>query len=224
MANQSKNFISFVALGGLNPQILNIDFLKVNSIISINDPPFDKLLKQGAAPDTFISVPGLVANLVVANIEIFVDQQRLQIRDTKVSEWSETKILDIASKYFQVLPYTPLKLVGVNFNSTIMFDTSKEAQDFQELFFPRNSPLAQIISKQGINASSMLRYPYSDSGNHSRIQLTIEQPDTENKRRVVNINYEFDFTGWESFKNELKRVPEIGKYCDHILEQFLKVI
>jgi hypothetical protein len=223
MANQNKNFISFVALGGLNPQILNIDFLKANSIISINDTPFDKLLKQGAAPDKFISVPGF-ANLSVANIEFLVDEQRFQIRDTKISEWAETKILDIANKYFQVLPYTPLKLVGVNFNSTITFDTSKEARNFQELFFPRNSPFAQIISKQEINASSMLRYPYSDSGGRGRIQLTIEQPDEENKRRVVNINYEFDFTDWLSFRNELKKVPEIGNYCDHILEQFMKAI
>jgi hypothetical protein len=223
MANQSKNFISFVALGGLNPQILNIDFLKTNGIISTNDSPFDKLLKQGSTPDKFISLPGL-ANIVVANIEFLVDQQRFQIRDTKVSEWAETKILDIANRYFKVLSYTPLKLVGVNFNSTIAFDTSEEAGNFQELFFPRDNHIARIISKQGINASSILRYPYSDSGDGGHIQLTIEQPDTENRQRVVNLNYEFNFTDWATFRSELEKVPEIGKYCDHILEQFVKAI
>jgi type IV secretory pathway component VirB8 len=105
-----------------------------------------------------------------------------------------------------------------------MFDTSKEAQNFQELFFPQNSPVARIISKQSISASSMMRYPYSDSGGRGRIQLTVEQPDAENKRRVVNINYEFDFTDWVTFGNELKKVPEIGKYCDRILKQFLEAI
>jgi hypothetical protein len=223
MATQSKNFISFVALGGLNPQILTIDFLKANSIISTNHPPFDKLLKQGAALDKFISVPGLT-NIVVANIDFLVDQQRFQIRDTKVSEWGETKILDIANKYFKVLSYTPLKLVGVNFNSTITFATSEEARKFQDLFFPRDNQLAQIISRREINASSMLQYSYPDSKSRGRIQLTIEQPDAENKRRVVNINYEFDFTDWVTFRSELEKVPEIGKYCDHILEQFLEAI
>jgi hypothetical protein len=223
MAAQSKNFISFVALGGLNPQILSVDFLKANGVIPTNDPPFDKLLKPGAAPDKFISVPGL-ANLIVENIEFLVDGQRFQIRDTKISEWNESKILYIAKKYFQVLPYTPLKLVGVNFNSTITFATSEESENFQELFFPRNSRVARIISKQSIIASSMLRYPYSDSGSRGRIQLTVEQPDAENKRRVVNINYEVDFTDWVTFGNELKKIPEIGKYCDHILKQFLEAI
>jgi hypothetical protein len=70
----------------------------------------------------------------------------------------------------------------------------------------------------------MMRYPYSDSGGRGRIQLTVEQPDAENKRRVVNINYEFDFTDWVTFGNELKKVPEIGKYCDRILKQFLEAI
>lgn len=223
MATQSKNFVSFVAIGGLNPQILSVDFLKANSIIPTNDHPFDTLLKQGAAPDKFISVPGL-ANLIVANIEFLVDGQRFQIRDTKISEWNETKILDIAINYFRVLPYTPLKLVGVNFNSTITFTTPEEAGNFQELFFPRNSQVARIISKQSISVSLMLRYPYSDSISPGRIQLTIEQPDAENKRRVVNINYEFDFTDWVTFETELKKVPEIGKYCDRILKRFLEAI
>lgn len=180
-------------------------------------------MKQGTVPDKFISVPGL-ANLLVANIEFLVDEQRFQIRDTKVSEWAETKILSIADKYFQVLPYTPLKLVGVNFNSTITFATSEEARDFQELFFSRNNQLAQIITIPDISASSMLRYPYPDSKSCGRIQLTIEQPDKENKRRAVNLNYEFDFTDWPTFRSELKKVPEVGKYCDRILEQFLKAI
>ncbi|MCK4819585.1 hypothetical protein KA005_27705 [bacterium] len=46
MASQSKNFISIVALGGQNPQILNVDFLKNNKIIPIDEAPFDQLFKQ----------------------------------------------------------------------------------------------------------------------------------------------------------------------------------
>jgi hypothetical protein len=221
MATQSKNFISFVALGGLNPQILNVDFLKASSIISVNDPPFDKLLKQGVAPDKFISLPGF-ANLVVANIEFLVDEQRFQLRDTKISEWAETNILDIANKYFQVLPYTPLKLVGVNLNSTITFATSEEAHNCQKLCLPKDSQLARIISNDSISASSVLRYPYSDDG--GRITLTIEQPSRENKKRAVNFNYEFDFTDWSKFRGELGKISEIAAYSDSILDQLLGAI
>ena len=46
MAEINKNFISFVALGRPNPQILNVDFLKDNKIVPVDEPPFDKLFQQ----------------------------------------------------------------------------------------------------------------------------------------------------------------------------------
>jgi hypothetical protein len=221
MANLKKNFLSFVALGGQNPQILNLDFLKTNNIIPVNAPPFEELLKQEKPVKKFVSVPGL-ANLVLGNIEFVIDQRMFQVRETEISRWVENKIIDITKRYFQVLPHTPLKLVGVNFNSTIIFETPEEAANCQKLCLPDGSQFPRIISRDNIIASSVLRYPYQDDG--GRITLIVEQPNKENTERMININYEFDFTNWPNFNKELARFPQITGYVESIFAELLKVI
>lgn len=221
MANLRKNFISFVALGGQNPQILNLDFLKTNDIIPVNAPPFEELLKQEKPMKKFVSFPGL-ANLVLGNIEFVIDEGRFQVRETEISQWAETKIIHIAKNYFKVLPYTPLRLVGFNFNLTIVFDTATEAVNCQQLCLPKSSQLARVISRDNLSASSVVRYPYGD--NEGRIMLTIEQPNKKNNRRIVNFNYEFDFTDWTGFNRELAKFSEIADYSESVLAKLVRAI
>lgn len=221
MATRSKNFISFVALGRQNPQILNLDFLKANGIIAVDEPPFDDILKQEKPTTKFVSVPGFT-NLVLGNIAFIVDEQRFQIRDGAIREWTETKILDIAKKYYEVLQYTPLKLVGMNLNSTISFGTPEEAMNCQELCLPQDSPLARLISRDSISTSSILRYKYNKDG--GRINLTIEHPNKESSKRIVNLNYEFDFTDWANFKKELEKISDVAQYCESVLNQIMEVL
>lgn len=220
MAEIGKNFISLVALGRPNPQILNVDFLKDNKIVPTDEPPFDKLFQQEKPFTRFISTP-VVSNLVLGNIEITVDEARFQIRDIAVSNWTETKIFDIAKKYFKVLPHTPLNAVGINLSSTITFTTNKETADFQQFLLPKNSGILKVISADNISANLVLLYPYGASG---RITLMLNQPKNTDNQRIINFNYEFDFTDWSKFADELEKVPEIGGYCDSILSQLLKAI
>lgn len=208
--------MSLVALGRPNPQILNIDFLVNNKIL-----PFEELPQQGKAVKKFVSVPGF-ANLVFENIEFIIDEGRFQITERSLSEWTENRILDIAKRYFKVLPYTPLKVVGVNLNSAISFQTSDEAIRLQELILPKDSLLPRIVSADTFTASTVLRYPYGTHG--ERATLTVEQPDKENTKRIVNFNIEFDFTDWEAFVNELDRISDVSNYADSIVEQLLGAI
>ena len=221
MAELSKNFISFVALGGQNPQILNLDFLKAENILPVNEEPFVSLLAQEKPMKKFVSVPGLT-NLVVGNVEFIVDEQRFQVRETGISQWTDAKVLDIAKRYFEVLPYTPLKLVGVNLNSTITFATSEEAKTCQQLCLPQDSKLARIISGDNVSASTVLRYRYS--GGRGRITLTIEQPNRENSKRMINFNYEFEFADWANFRTELEKIPDVAAYSESVLAQLLEAI
>lgn len=221
MAELSKNFISFVALGSQNPQILNVDFLKRERIVPIDQPPFDTLFQQKKPFSKFISTP-VLSNLVLDTIEFIIDEQRFQIRDKSVTDWVDTKILYIAQRYFEILKYTPLKVVGINMNSKITFSTSKEEERFQRLFLMQESKIVQVLSKNNIRASTVLRYAYSDNG--GRIALTIEQPKKINDERIVNFNYEFDFTDWTKFKSELMKFPDVAKYCDSVLNQLLEAI
>ena len=221
MAEIRKDFISLVALGGQNPQILNVDFLKNNRIVSVDEPPFDKLFKQEKPFTKFVSTP-VVSNLVLGNIEFVIDSGRFQIRDNVVSEWTETRIFNIAKKYFEVLSYTPLKTVGFNFNVTITFESPEQGESFQELFLPKESKIVAIISKKKIEADYVIRYPYSESG--GRVMLTLSQSGKARDQRIVNCNYEFDFSDWEKCAAELKNVPELAKYFDCILDDLLKAI
>jgi len=221
MADLSKNFMSFVALGSQNPQILNVDFLKREKIVPIDQPPFNTLFQQKKPFSKFISTP-VLSNLVLDTIEFIIDEQRFQIRDKSVADWIDTKILHIAQKYFEILKYTPLKVVGINMNSKITFSTSKEEETFQSLFLMQESKIVQVLSKSNILASTVLRYAYSDNG--GRIALTIEQPKKINNERIVNFNYEFDFTDWKNFKSELTKFPDVPKYCDSVLNQLLEAI
>jgi len=221
MAEIGKNFISLVAIGGLNPQILNVDFLKGNKIVPTDEPPFDKLFQQEKPFTSFISTP-IVSDLVLENIQFIVEVGRFQIRDMAISEWTETRVLDIAIKYFEVLPYTPLKIVGVNLNATITFGTPQETQNFQHIFLPENSKVVGIISKDNIVADLVLRYPYSDNG--GRITLTLSRQNKTNIKRTVNLNYEFNFVDWTNFKAELSKISQIAEYFDSILGELLQGI
>jgi len=221
MANLKKNFISFVALGGQNPQIINVDFLKDNKIIPIDEPPFDELLKQEKPFTKFVSTP-VLANLVLENIEFIIDESRFQIQDIAISKWTGTKILNIAEKYFDTLPYTPLKIVGINFNVAITFDNPKENLNFQELVLSEGSKIKGIISKDNITADLVLRYPYTND--KERIQLSLKQSNKQDNKRVINFNYEFNFSDWSNFKTELKKFSELADYFDSILEQIIKTI
>ena len=221
MAKISKNFVSIVAMGSLNPQILNVDFLKDNKIVPIDKPPFDILFQQDKPFTRFISTP-VLSNLVLENIEFIIEQGRFQIRDVAVSEWAKTKVMDITKRYFNVLRYTPLKVIGINFNATISFSGLEEVVNFQKLFLSENAKVTSIISKDNITAGLVLCYPYSDNG--GRITLILERLNKTKDKRVVSFNYEFDFVDWPKFKAELGRITEIADYFDSILSQILESI
>ena len=220
MAQLKKNYVSVVAIGDQNPQIINVDFLRDTKIISVDEPPFSELFQQKEPAIKFTSVPGL-ANLALGHIEFLIDLGRFQVRDTAVSEWIETKAIDIARKYFKVLSYTPLKIVGFNFNSTVVFDDSVEVASLQRAFLPEDSPIHEIISKDILSASTALRYPYPEEKGRALLTLGHLNQDDE---RALNFNYEFDFTDWIEFEAELGKFPEIARYCDSIFAQLLKAV
>ena len=221
MASQTKNFISFVALGRPNPQIMNIDFLRSNKILPPEHEPYNDHPDREKKVRKFVSVPGFT-NLVLEKIEFIVDEGRFQITEKDLSDWTDTKILKIAKRYFKVLPHTPLRVVGVNMNSTISFKTPEEAAKFQELLLPKDNLLAKIVSADTITSSIVLRYPYATQ--EGRATLTVDQPDKENKRRIVNFNREFDFTDWGTFESELDNISDVSKSAEFIIDQLLKAI
>lgn len=221
MAQLKKNFVSMVLLGGPNPQILNVEFLKKNKIIPLDEPPFDRILQQEPPFTRFVSTPPFT-NLVLGTIEFTVEINRFQVRDNSVVKWTDTRILDIVKQYFKVLRHTPINVVGINLNSTLSFDTPEEAANLQKLFLAEDSPIIGLVSGEGIVAGTAMSWPYSKGG--GRIKFEIAQPDKAKGARTMNFNYEFGFIGWTEFEAELGNFSEITAYCDDILGQLLKAI
>jgi hypothetical protein len=155
-------------------------------------------------------------------VEFTVDEQRFQIRDSGVREWQDTKIVDITKRYFGVLPYTPLRVVGINFNSTIAFQTPQEGVKCEELCLPQGSKLAKILSNAEVSASIRVRYGYG--GGNGTVTLTIEAPAKDATSRAINLNYEFGFSDWKSFEKELSGVPDVARYCDNILNGIVETL
>jgi len=83
MADIKKDFVNLVLIGGQNPQILNVDFLRTNDIVSPDQPPFKELFAKNKPFTKFVSTP-VFANLVLENIEFTVDEQRFMIRDRTI--------------------------------------------------------------------------------------------------------------------------------------------
>ena len=217
MAKIEKNFVSVVALGSQNPQILNEDFLKVNKIIPSEQSIFEK-------KTNFISTP-ILTTIAFGSVEIIVEERRFQIRHTNLPSWTETPIFDIVIKYYDVLKFTPVETAGFNFNCKIVFDSLEEANNFHKILLPDTSKIKEIISED-VDVGMKLLYSYKDNG---RVLLTIERLIHEKSERVLNFNYEFSClkdgqTKWSIFKERLSKVDQLTQYFSDITGRLLEII
>jgi len=209
--------INVVVLGGQNPQILNVDFLKHNGIIPRNEPPFKSLLEQKKPFTKYISTP-VLANLCFDTIEFIVEETRFQVVEKNLSEWTNTKVMDITQKYFDVLHYTPVKVVGFNLTTTLSFEG---VDSIHSMFLPTGSKILDIIEapEKDVSGNFVLKYPWADGTARSTLTLNPNtQPDNE---RRVSFNYEFGFTDWDSFKGHTQKLPDIAEYFDTVLHKIL---
>ncbi|MEA3447995.1 MAG: hypothetical protein U9Q98_06035 [Bacteroidota bacterium] len=112
------NFITLVALGSFNPAIVSPDFL--NTVCELNlGKPYDQ-----SPPD----IP-VIRHLQFQNLKFTVEMNRLQIMETGIEDIAKTRGLSIFNVYYEKLPYTPLKAVGVNINCDLIaeMETKTEA-------------------------------------------------------------------------------------------------
>ena len=64
----------------------------------------------------------------------------------------------------------------------------------------------------------------SNADSTERIKLTLNQRNNKKDKRIINLNYEFDFVDWNNFQGKLGKISEIGEYFDSILSQLLEGI
>lgn len=219
MSQTIKNHISLVVLGRQNPQILNSDFLRINSIIPLDKEPFISAYQKDKPFNEFVSTPPFT-RLSFQNIDFIVDEQRLQIRQTSLDRWQESIIPKIAINYYKTLPHTPLSVVGFNFNYKLIFSSEAENRAFHELLFPNDHPVIHIIDFPCNNVGVELSFICPNSSD--RIKVTIAN--LQNQSRIININYEFDYQSLKMFESKLDGFGTIADYCDVLSANLFKLI
>jgi len=121
------NYLSLVALGSFNPAILTLDFLNNVCKLDLGD-------LTGQSPS---EIP-VHRRLDFNRLHFIVDIERFQIREEGIDEkeFRESKQLEYFDAYYQKLPYTPLKAIGMNINVNLEI----EKIDAENLFNKTQTP------------------------------------------------------------------------------------
>jgi hypothetical protein len=192
MATFTEKQFSIVIMGGMNPSILNHDFLIRNEIIPANIAPFKDLLQkaEGHQFSEFVSSP-IMSNIRYEYISLLVETQRLQALDLSGRKPSLSPIRDIVENYIRTLPFTPLKVGGFNFRGSLRFDNEEDEVSLDQALGSNRDKIKKLVESPGVRSSHHLQWPYKNG--FALIQAT--KPKGVSFECSLNFNYEFEYAG-----------------------------
>ncbi len=211
-----NNFVSNITLGNFNPAILSDEFLKKECDINLGD-----LIEQ-----TPHEMP-IMRRLVYKGIKIDMDLERFQVLEQEIEHIEKCRVPHIMKQYFKKLPYTPLRMSGINFNFTYTFDKSEE-QKFIE-FLASENKITNIVkvNKVTIEKGRFIEKEKEDiftkwvckfrPSNDVKIEIRVERLKQEQIAFLMNYNYEMSLKKTpvtvlaENYHGILKQVEEFVK-------------
>ena len=110
MCGQLLQFSIVIIAADHNPTILNPDFLRMQDIVP-------DTWNWGLASPPIVTPPFATVQYE-SGVSISVESNKLQIADTKATP-QESKIVEIAKQYVQVIPHVRYTAVGINYRSAI---------------------------------------------------------------------------------------------------------
>ena len=181
-------FLSIIFIGGLNPQILNHDFLLNNGIIPKDQEPFKEfLIGDGKSFTDFISTPPF-ASIKYGPISITVDEKSYQIVDARFKNKPSNMIIEITKKYFgEILKFTPLRVGGINLNGIIQFNDAQDEQKFDALLGITKKNLTEISNTDDVRVGIEFTFPWKNG----MIAVQVSKPRDRKKPGKLQLNYEF---------------------------------
>ena len=166
-----NNFISIVTLGHFNPAILNKVFLEENNIIKFEEEP-----KVNFTP--------IVCTIDYRNLKIIVDLGRFQIVENNIKDFESNSILNFVYNYLEVLKYTPINIMGINFNFNMNIGNLNEIY---------SSGMCKKIN-ESFNAKSCI--------------FSITKLIEDNKETIKRINFGFDLLKSRSLNILIEMIEE----------------
>jgi hypothetical protein len=114
------NYQSVVAIGGFNPAILTPDFLRNQCHFESDHEP------------TGLTTP-VTTKLKYGNIEFIMELNRFQVKLEEIQDFADKSIVDVVLEYLRILEYTPLSMLGLNFNYLLIgMDNAALAKLFEK--------------------------------------------------------------------------------------------
>jgi len=187
-----NNYVSIVVLGNFNPSILTPNFM-----INYCDFPKGIELKRG---DTTV----VVSSLDYGDIAFIAELERFQAIERNIEDTRNIRILKYLINYFEILKYTPINILGVNFNTTIekvkqavfnTLDKSDKIKDFFDIEELNYSKTINLGVASTTNLSWKLTYNTAD-GYKTRTVINLK-----NNNLIINKNFEIKVNRGENIRD-----------------------
>ena len=205
-----NNFANIICLGNFNPSILTPNFIT----------EVCKLKIDGKAQGQTTPV---VSSLQWGNISFIVEMDRMQVRESNIGEFQDTKVIQCLESYLGVLRYTPIFACGLNLNSSIKeFDITNVNNNLQNkdrmLSILKTGNLT-IEKKEIAKPESQEWQSYNfiyPSENNTVFHLNLRK---NQESIIINFNFEV-----RAIENDLTRVKNIGNQLANMVALYKKIV
>jgi hypothetical protein len=207
------NYVNIVALGNFNPAIVTPDFLNK-----------DCELKLGEPTDQSPSIIPVHRHIKFKNRIFDVDMDALKISETGIEDINKATITDFFSVFYERLPYTPLRAVGVNINcnltiTEILIDKLSKPQTYLKFLNAKEIETTEK-SRQTITDKIWLGSNYRVDNVRGLTRLI----NTTRKKDIINLNYNYEAGNLKKDKERLKLLlNEYKQFCNEFLS-FIKFL
>lgn len=165
------NYHSVIAIGGFNPAILTPDFLREYCSFQSDHEP------------TGITTP-VTTKLKYGNIEFVMELNRFQIKLEEIEKFGDNCLTNIMLQYLRVLEYTPVNLLGVNFN----YSLSEANNEATAILFEQPLKVGEKLNIVPISLTVVARKP--DGGGIAIAEATVNHLLDEHIKNSIRISLE----------------------------------
>lgn len=211
MANANGNFFSIIAVGAFNPLILSKDFIeKECGYVFAADPEVN-------ATPVFTTIKGV-------GIELTIELERFQIMTKSFEIDTMQSLLDLMLRYLEILAYTPLRAIGINFNYSVYDINTQRINDE----FDRKLVEYFGIGHGDLELLSTIHYDKSGARTlrEGEIRCIYNDPilmrfkfNRFNGNMIVNLNYEVP-----NLRTDRKAMVKLAEDLHNILENRNKIL
>lgn len=207
----SRQFVGTVVIGSINPRILNHDFLINNDILPKVEP--FKAKPNGDPPfSNYIATP-VMTTITYEHLSILADASRFQITDYKLPPEKNLNN-EIAEKYFKILAYTPMRMVGFNLNGLLTYKDDSEQLEFEKHLGINHEALYKIMTVSKIDLSGSIKADWE--GGSKAIALA---QDPISRQPGINLNCEFPCDDFSSLKIQLAKYEKVYHEFSRLLRE-----